>query len=306
MRRSSLVIARLLASLALSASLAGCFGVGADHERLGDEALARSDASAAMGEYQAAIGTRGSAQLYAKLAAAALRARRLREAAEAYRDLVADDPSRLDEAATGLELVAESAEHTNDAAGLAAAVTALRDIAPDRLASRHALTLVRLGGLTPTELVAVLPYALAAAPDAGVTDSLLVTYGAALRETTACAEAMPAFAAARRRTHDRRLGDLARAGLAACGMQLGQEALTANDPFAADRWFTVAVGADSTGLVGRRARLALGDLRRAQGDVLGAALAYQSVITVSATDSLGRVARERLDVLGAAVPDSTR
>ena len=38
---------RLLASLALSATLAGCLGVGADHERLGDEAMARSDASAA-------------------------------------------------------------------------------------------------------------------------------------------------------------------------------------------------------------------------------------------------------------------
>jgi hypothetical protein len=293
-------------ALALGAGLSGCLGVGADHERLGDEAMARSDASAAMAEYQAAIGTRGSAQLYAKLGAAALKDNHLRESAEAYRDVVADDPSRLDEAATGLELVAEAAEHANDAAGLAAAVTALREIAPDRLAARHALTLVRLGGLDPAEQVAILPYALAAAPDAGVTDSLLVTYGAALRETAACADAMPAFTAARRRTRDRRLADLARAGLAACGLQLGQDALTANDPFTADRWLTVAVGADSTGLVGRRARMVLGDLRRAQGDVLGAALAYQSVVTVSSTDSLGRIARERLDVLGAAVPDSTR
>ena len=297
---------RTLAGALFALVLAGCFGVGADHERLGDEALAKGDAPAAMAEYQAAIGTRGTAQLYAKLAAAALRARRLREAAEAYRDLVADDPSRLDEAATGLELVAETAEHGNDAAGLAAAVTALRDVAPDRLAARHALTLVRLGGLNAAELVAVLPFALAAAPDAGVTDSLLVTYGNALRETTACAEAMQAFGAARRRTHDRRLGDLARTGLAECGLQLGQEALAGNDPFTADRWLTVAVGADSTGLPGRRARLALGDLRRAQGDVLGAALAYQSIVAVSSTDSLGRVARERLDVLGAAVPDTTR
>jgi tetratricopeptide (TPR) repeat protein len=292
------------ASLPLLLLVAGCLGVGADHERLGDEALGRGDASAAMAEYQSALGSRGSAQLYAKLGAAALHAKRLREAAEAYRDLVADDPSRLDEAATGLQLVAEAAEHADDAAGLGAAVAALRDVAPDRLAARHALALVRLGGLSAAELVAVLPFALAASPDAGVTDSLLVVYGTALRETTACEEAMPAFDAARRRTRDRKIGDSARAGLAACGLQLGSEALTANDPYAAERWLVAAVTADSTGLAGRRARLEIGDLRRRQGDILGAAMAYQAVLTTSSTDSLGRVARERLDVLGAAVPDS--
>ncbi|MCK9988182.1 MAG: hypothetical protein AzoDbin1_04654, partial [Azoarcus sp.] len=62
---------------------------------------------------------------------------------------------------------------------------------------------------------------------------------------------------------------------------------------------------DSTGPDGRRAGLSLGDLRRAQGDILGAAIAYESVISVSSTDSLGLVARERLDVLGAA-PDTTQ
>lgn len=292
--------------LALALLLAGCFGVGADHERLGDEALVRSDAAAAMSEYQAALAVRGSAQLYAKLGAAALHARRFREAAQAYRDLVADDPSRLDEAGTGLGLVADAAERANDAPGLGAAVAALRDVAPDRLATRHALTLVRLGGLTAQEQVAILPFALAAAPDAGVTDSLLVAYGAALRETTACREALGAFEAARRRTRDRRIGDAARAGLSACGLEMGQEALTANDPYSADRWLTVAAAADSSGIPGRRARLALGDLRRAQGDLLGAAMAYQNVVNVSDSDSLGRVARERLDVLGAAVPDTTR
>ncbi|MEO6067738.1 MAG: hypothetical protein ABIQ41_07145 [Gemmatimonadales bacterium] len=292
--------------LALVVLLAGCFGVGADHERLGDEALARSDAPSAIAEYQAALATRGSAQLYAKLGAAAFHSGRFREAAQAYRDLVADDPSRLDEAATGLDLVAEAAERTNDAAGLAAAVSVLRDVAPDRLVARHALTLVRLGGLSAQEQVTVLPFALAAAPDAGVTDSLLVAYGAALRETTACEEAMRPFEAARRRTRDRRLADAARSGLAACGLQLGQEALTANDPYTGERWLTIAAGADSTGMSGRRARLALGDLRRAQGDILGAALAYQAVIGITPTDSLGHVARERLDVLGAAVPDTVR
>ena len=286
-------------------ALAGCLGAGADHERLGDEAVGRGDAAQAMAEYQAALGSRGSAQLFAKLGGAALRAHRYREAATAYRDLVADDPSRLDEAATGLELAAEGAEHANDAAGLAAAVTTLRDVAPDRLVARHALALVRMGGLSAAEQVAVLPFALAAAPDAGVTDSLLVAFGAALRDGNVCEEAMRAFEAARRRTRDRRLADLARGGIGACGLALGEAAIAARDPFTADHWLSLAASADSTGPDGRRARLGLGDLRRAQGDLLGAAMAYQAVLSVSSTDSLGNLARERLDVLGAA-PDTTK
>ncbi len=286
-------------------ALAGCLGVGADHERLGDEAIGRGDATQAMAEYQAALASRGSAQLFAKMGGAALRAHRYREAATAYRDLVADDPSRMDEAATGLVLVAEGAEHANDAGGLGAAVSALRDVAPDRLVARHALALVRMGGLNAAEQAAILPYALAAAPDAGVTDSLLVAFGAALRETGVCEDAMHAFEAARRRTRDRRLADAARAGITACGLALGEAAVAARDPFTADRWLTLAVGADSTSLDGRRARLTLGDLRRTQGDLLGAALAYQAVLAVSSTDSLGTLARARLDQLGAA-PDSSQ
>lgn len=292
-------------ALLLPLIAAACLGVGADHERLGDEAMGRGDAGQAMSEYQAALGVRGTAQLFAKMGGAALRARRYREAATAFRDLVADDPSRMDEAATGLVLVAEAAEHANDAGGLGAAVTALREVAPDRLVSRHALALVRMGGLSAAEQVAVLPYALAAAPDAGVTDSLLVAFGAALKETGVCEDAMRAFDAARRRTRDRKLGDAARTGIAACGLSLGEAAVAARDPFTADRWLTLAVGADSMSLDGRRARLTLGDLRRDQGDLLGAATAYQAVLSVSSTDSLGTLARERLDVLSAA-PDTTK
>ena len=284
----------------------GCLGLGADHERLGDEALARGDAPTALSEYQSAAGTRGNAQLFAKIGNAARRAGRLREAAQAYRDLVADDPSRLDEAATGLELVADAAEHANDAAGLSAAVAALRDVAPDRLPARHALTLVRLGALTPQELVAVLPFALAAAPDGGVTDSLLILFGQALRETTSWEEGANAYQAVVRRTRDRKLGDAARTGLAACGVELGLQAVAANDPFAAERWFTTAAAADSAGPEGRRAWLGLAALHQRQGDLLGAAMAYQAVLNVSSTDSLGHAARAKLDSLGLAASDSTK
>jgi len=298
-------VTRTLVVALLGIGLAGCLGAGADHERLGDEALAKSDPATALSEYQVALAARGSAQLYAKIGAAALRADRPLAAAEAFRDLVADDPSRLDEAATGLQLAAEAAERRNDAAGLAAAVTTLRDVAPDRLAPRHVLALVRSGTLSAQELVSLLPYALAAAPDAAVMDSLLGAYGGALRETTACAEAMKAYESLQRRSRDRRSRDAARAGLAACGVQLGLEALEARDRYTAERWFVVASTADSTTPAGRRALLELGDLRRGQGDLLGASLSYQAAIGAAGNDSLGRAAREKLDQLAAADPDTT-
>ena len=52
--------------------------------------------------------------------------------------------------------------------------------------------------------------------------------------------------------------------------------------------------------VGWRAEIGLGDSRLLQGDVLGAALAYQSVVSVQAVpDSLRTLARAKLDSLGA-------
>ena len=44
-------------------------------------------------------------------------------------------------------------------------------------------------------------------------------------------------------------------------------------------------------------------MRRDQGDVLGAAIAYQAVVSRSSSDSLGATASARLDQLGAA-PDT--
>jgi tetratricopeptide (TPR) repeat protein len=299
------VTRRGLAAAALAVALSACGSVGTDHERLGDAAAARNDLPTALAEYQAALKAQPSGRIYAKEGEAALHASRLREAAEAYRNLVADDPSRLDEAATGLDQVAAAAEKSGDAAALLAAVSALRDIAPDRLAGRHALALARMGGLEPQEAQMVLPYAIAAAPDPGVADSLLVAYGSALAATTACDQAMGAFQAVERRSRDADLLAQADSGIAACGLQLGQQALTVNQPWLAEKWFLAVVGADSTGLAGRRARLGLGDLRVAEGDVLGAALAYQQVVASgTADDSLTRRATEKLNALGGGSADS--
>lgn len=293
MTRRWLVGAALLA--------AACGASGTDHERLGDQAAEKGDLPTALAEYQAALTVQPGARLYAKEGAAALRNRSFREAADAYRNMVADDPSRLDEAATGLDLVATAAERAGDATALLAAVSALRDIAPDRLAPRHALALARLGDLDPTQAVWVLPYAIAAAPDAGVADSLLVMYGTALQQTTACDQAMAAFQSVARRSQDRRLLARADSGAAICGLQLGQQALALGQPWAAEKSFLAVIKADSTGPAGRRARLGLGDLRLAEGDVLGAALAYQQVVAAGpAGDSLGTAAAAKLNALGAA------
>ncbi|MFI5234517.1 MAG: hypothetical protein ACHQXA_02295 [Gemmatimonadales bacterium] len=289
------------AALVLVLVVGGCNPGGTDHERLGDQAAEKGDYTGALAEYQAALAAQPSGRIYAKEGAAALHKGSLREAAEAYRNLVADDPSRMDEAATGLDQVAAAAEKGGDATALFAAVSALRDIAPERLAGRHALALVRLGGLAAPEAQAVLPAAIAAAPDPGVADSLLVAYGAALRETTACDQAMSAFQAVRRRSHDGTLLARADSGIAACGLQLGQQALTVNQPWVAEKWFLAVVAADASGPLGRRARFGLGDLRLAEGDVLGAALAYQQVAsTGGANDSLAKAAALKLNALGAA------
>ncbi|MGH7733592.1 MAG: hypothetical protein ACREOE_07840, partial [Gemmatimonadales bacterium] len=128
--------------------------------------------------------------------------------------------------------------------------------------------------------------------------SVLTAYGEALAATTACDQAMRAFQAVERRSHDAGLRARADSGIATCGQQLGQQALTVNQPWVAEKWFLAVLAADSTGVSGRRARLGLGDLRLAEGDILGAALAYQQVVATGASgDSLGTIASRKLNAL---------
>lgn len=295
---------KVLACTLLLLSIA-CRPGGTDHEHLGDAALEKGDAPTALAEYEAAVAAQPGARIYAKEAGAAVHAHSLKEAAEAYRNLVADDPSRLDEAAIGLDLVATAAERAGDPSALVAALSALRDIAPDRLAGRHALALWRMGGLDPQEAQMVLPYAVAAAPDAGVADSVLTSYGEALASTTACDQAMRAFQGVERRSHVAGLLARADSGIAACGLLLGHQALTVNQPWVAEKWFLAVLAADSSGQGGRRARLGLGDLRLAEGDVLGAALMYQQVVATGASsDSLATLAAQKLNALAGQSGDS--
>jgi hypothetical protein len=94
---------------------------------------------------------------------------------------------------------------------------------------------------------------------------------------------------------------VARAGLVACAGLLGQDALAARQANVAEKWFDLVLGVETDGPVGWRAQLGLGDARLMQGDALGAAVAWQAVLSAAGVpDSLRESAQAKLNSLGAA------
>ena len=291
----------------LAAALFACTGAAANHERLGDAAYGRSDYTEAFAEYRAAARRDSTTRLLGKLGAAALHTGEYRDAAVAYRRLAAKDVSRRREAATGLSLAAQGAERDDDAVALLDATLALRAIAPEQVAGRSVVSLVRGGQLKPKEMLDLFPFALATAADAGLVDSIMVAYGMALGETASCEDAMRAFRVVLRRSREPQVQQAAAAGLTRCGLQLGRDAMEANDPSTAIRWFDEAASADTDSAAGRLARVYLGDARLAQGDPVGAAIAYQAVVQSEDPDSISQLASRRLSELAQPTgPDSSR
>jgi len=268
-----------------------------------------ADRNYAEGRYEEALAvyaplaeTEPSPSLWAKIGASSLRLGRLREATAAYQALAGSAPDRADEAAEGLEQVIEAAERRRDEVSLEQAVTALRAVAPERPLGRHALNLMQVvdGPVAPSDFAA----ALAVATDARSVDSLLVRQAGALAGRGNCTEAIPLYQAAVRRAG--RSGDgRAEAGLVDCFFRLGAMQL-ATAPDSAEVWFRGVAGIDSTTPVGRAAMVGLGDARLRQGDLIGAALAYQTVLSSGdRSDSLSTVAAAKLNALVSAnVPDS--
>ncbi|HXE58636.1 MAG TPA: tetratricopeptide repeat protein, partial [Gemmatimonadales bacterium] len=182
-----------------------------------------------------------------------------------------------------------------------AALLALRALVPEWPIGREAYRLARREELPEADALVLLPAAIAGAPDARSVDSLLMLYAATLHRTTACEDAARVHGAVLRRTDDPSLRRIATGGLGECALQLGLDALAAGQGDRAEHWLREAARADSASGVGRRALVALGDLHTAQGDLVGAAMAYQTVINLSEPDdSLRRAAAERLARLGAA------
>ena len=282
--------------------LGGCASAAADHERLGDHGYREGRYLVAIAEYRAAVRSSPSAQLWAKLGNAALKERHLGTAIEAFTALREADPARATEAAIGLERVAEAAERGggSDVVYLAGAVRALRAL-PGRPLGRWALT--PNAALGPAEAVGAFPAMLASAAGSRSVDSLLVMYGEAQQTTTACEAAIRAFRAVLRRSAQAGHRAAAAAGIGACGLRLGLDALSASQGELAERWLESALQAVPDSPVGWRAEIGIGDARLIQGDVLGAALAYQSVLAVTdVPDSLRNLARGKLDALAGTEP----
>lgn len=292
---------------ALLVLVAGCGGSG-DHERLGDRAYGESRYTQALAEYRQSLEKNPDARVWAKAGAAALRTGNLEVASDAFLRLAAEDPTRAEEAAEGLEAVARAAERTGDGKRLQAAVVGMGAIAPDRSIGRYALELIRRPGAEATDLVAVLPGAIAVAPDPETVDSLLVVYGSALKETTGCGEALPAFQAGLRRTKLAALRNRAEEGVAACSLWMGLRAEAMGVPGDALLWFAATIRIDSGTTVGRRALVGYGDARLRLGDTLAGALAYQTVASDAVqTDSVHQMAVDRLEGLRGSAPfDSAR
>ncbi|HJR15964.1 MAG TPA: tetratricopeptide repeat protein [Gemmatimonadales bacterium] len=292
---------------ALLLGTTACSAAG-DHERLGDQAYGESRYAQALAEYRQVLADNPDARVWAKAGAAALRTGNLEVAADAYLKLAAEDPTRAEEAAEGLETVARAAERGGDGKRLQAAVIGLGAIAPDRSTGRYALELIRRPGAEATDLVAVLPGAIAVAPDPQTVDSLLVVYGAALRETSGCGEALGAFQAGLRRTKVAALRNRAEEGVAACSLWVGLRSEALGKPQDAVLWFAAAIRIDSSTTVGRRALVGYGDARLHLGDTIGGALAYQTVVSDAVqSDSIHQMALDRLAELRGRAPfDSAR
>jgi hypothetical protein len=158
--------------------------------------------------------------------------------------------------------------------------------------------LIRRPGAQASNLVAVLPGAIAVAPDPETVDSLLTVYGVALRETTGCDQALPLFQGARRRTKSAALHSRAEEGIAACSLALGLRAEAGGNLQDATLWYAAAIRIDSSTMVGRRSLVGYGDARLKLGDTIAAALAFQAVASDRVqSDSISQMAQDRLSEL---------
>jgi tetratricopeptide (TPR) repeat protein len=279
--------------------LIGC-GQRGDHEARGDQAYGSGLYAQALAEYRAALAKSPDSRVWAKAGAAALHTGDLEVASDAYLRLAAEDPTRAEEAAEGLEAVARAADRSGDGKRLEAAVVGLGAIAPDRSVGRYALNLLRRPGAQASDLVAVLPGAIAVAPDAETVDSLLAVYAVALRETTGCDQALPVFQATVRRTKSAALHSKAEEGVAGCSLALGLRAEAGGKLQDATLWYAAAIRIDSSTTVGRRALVGYGDTRLKSGDTIAAEAAFEAVAADRVqSDSISQMAEDRLSELRA-------
>ena len=290
------------AQVGVALALAGCGIAASDHEQLGDQAFRERRFARALSEYQAAQRNGARSRVWAKAAAAAIEAQDYGAAIDGLTSLATEDRTRASEAAVGLERVARLAERQGgDGLGVVfRAVLAIRAVAPNRPIGRLALMAAQGAGTTG-EGVGLIPTAIANAGTARAVDSLLLQYADAQRTTVACDGAARSYQTVLRRTEEARIRNPAREGLAECALLLGGDALATQDGRRAEQWFTTVLGFETDSPRGWQANLGLGDARLLQGDALGAAVAYQAVVSAPGVpDSLRVAATTKLNGLGAA------
>ena len=281
-----------------------CAPSAADHEVLGDRNYVAGAYADALAEYQ--LGLRagsGKAGLHAKAAAAALHTGDFSFAAQEYRALAREDPSRADEAADGFDRVARGAIAVNDRGALAQALQGMREAAPSRPLGAYArvVALDAAAAGNTADALAYLPTAIATAPDARVADSLLYVFGEAAALAKDCVTAIAVFTGVLQRQRQPSVQDAAREGIARCALMRGQAALAAGHPIDAEEWFRRAATPGSAIEVTRAAYVGLGDVALARGDVAAAVDLYQqSLIGGVPGDSLAQRAQEKLNALGRA------
>jgi len=279
--------------------LAGCAGAAADHERLGDRAYAEGHFADALVEYRLALKQSSTAALLAKAGAAALHAGDLVAAAEEYRALAELGGSqRVTEGGDGLERVAKAAVEDDDRAGLAAALTALRAVAPGRALGAFARQMAQTAGTEPrsAEALNVLPYAAAAAGDARREDSLMFVYALGLERFGRCEQAVPIFEAVARRKREPAITAPAQRRLTSCSLSLGRRALDSGQAERAEEWFRRAAAGDERDAFARAAYIGIGDVLFARGAFAEAAEAYQRALGDAVPgESLAQIAAEKLN-----------
>jgi len=279
-----------------------CTRSAADHEELGDRWYATGQYRDALAEYVLGVKAQpGSADLHAKAAAAAIHVQDYPLAVSEYRALARADRSRTDEAADGLERAVRAALAANERVSVALGLAALRVVAPSRPLGRYA----RLAALDAADqgdtnsALALLPTAIAVAPDLRTADSLLYVYGMTAVRAHDCDTALPLFTSVLRRHNEPAVADGAREGLGLCALLAGQQALAKGQPAAAEDWFRRATAPGSPADVQRAAYLGLGDVQLALGDVAGALESYQQVLAGGApADSLTLRAQQKINALG--------
>lgn len=285
-----------------------CTRSAADHEELGDRAYAAGAYRDALAEYQLGVKAGPTADLLAKCGAAALHTQDFALAADEYRALAETDRSRAAEAAEGLERVVRAALAANDRAALASALASLQALAPGRSLGRYA-RLVALDAAARGDTaaaLALLPVAVAAAPDGRSADSLLFVYGMAAARARDCQTAVSVMEGVIRRHRESSVVDGAREGLGLCALFEGQALLERGKPGDAESWFKRATAPGASLEVARTAYLGLGDVRLAQGDVASALESYQQAMAGgNPGDSITIRAQQKINALGKADPDAS-